>query len=148
VGDNTNAILVNVNYDGTTLNAVFKDTVTGLSATTNYTVNLPSILGASTAWVGFTGGDGGVSSTQVMSWGNAAAVPIKLIAQRVGGNIVFSWPAQTGAYLLSSPTLGPTAVWSLSSAPWQLIGDPNTGKVQVTASPQAGENYFRLQLLP
>jgi hypothetical protein len=148
VGDNTNAILVNVNYDGTTLNAVFKDTVTGLSATTNYTVNLPSILGASTAWVGFTGGDGGVSSTQVMSWGNAAAVPIKLNAQKVGSNIVFSWPAQTGAYLLSSPTLGPTAVWSLSTAPWQLIGDPNTGKVQVTASPQAGENYFRLQLLP
>ena len=148
VGDNTNAIQVNVNYDGTTLNATFKDIVTGLSVTTNYTVNLPSILGASTAWVGFTGADGGAFSTQVMSWGAAAAVPIKLNAQRVGSNIVFSWPAQTGAYLLSSPTLGPTAVWSLSSAPWQLIGDPNTGKVQVTASPQAGENYFRLQLLP
>ena len=148
VGGNTNAILVNVNYNGTTLSATFKDTVTGLSVTTNYTVNLPSILGASTAWVGFTGADGGVSSTQVFSWGNAAAVPIKLNAQIVGGNIVFSWPAKTGAYLLSSPTLGPTAVWSLSTAPWQLIGDPSTGTVEVTVSPQAGSDYFRLQLLP
>jgi hypothetical protein len=148
VGDNTNAIQVNVNYNGTTVSATFKDTVTGLSVTTNYTVNLPSILGASTAWVGFTGADGGAFSTQVMSWGNAAATPIKLNAQRVGNNIVFTWPAQTGAYLLSSPTLGPTAVWSLATAPWKLLGDPTTGTAQATASAVAGANYYRLQLFP
>ena len=63
VGDNTNAIQVVVNYDGTTVKATLTDTVTGLSVVTNYTVNLPSLLGASTAWVGFTGGDGGTVST-------------------------------------------------------------------------------------
>jgi hypothetical protein len=76
VGDNTNAIQVNLNYDGTTLIATFRDTVTTLSYTTNIVVNLPSVLGASTAWVGFTGADGGTLSTQFISWGNAAAVPI------------------------------------------------------------------------
>ncbi len=148
VGDNTNAIQVNVNYDGTTLSATFRDTVTSLSFTTNYTVNLPSILGDTSAWVGFTGADGGTLSTQVFSWGNAAAVRIKLNAQRVGNNIVFTWPAQTGAYLLSSPTLGPTAVWTLSTAPWQLIGNATTGTVQVTAPAATGANYYRLQLFP
>jgi hypothetical protein len=147
IGDNTNAVQVNVDYNGTVMTATFKDTVTGLTYTTNYTVNIPSIVGASTAWVGFTGADGGVASTQVMSWGQAAATPIRLNYQRVSNNIVLSWPAKTGAYLLVSPTIGP-ASWTPSTDPWKLVGDPSTGQVQVTVPPTGSSRYFRLQQYP
>ena len=106
IGGNTNVIQVNVNYDGTVMAMTFKDTVTGLTVSTNWTVNIPSIVGGSTAWVGFTGADGGTVSTQDIFWGNAAAIPIEINAQKVGDSIVFSWPAASAGYLMSSPTAG------------------------------------------
>jgi hypothetical protein len=45
------------------------DTVTGTFLSQRYTVNIPSIVGGSTAYFGFTGGTGGSSSTQtVLNW--------------------------------------------------------------------------------
>jgi hypothetical protein len=149
VGDNTNTILVNISYNGSILAATLRDTVTGGTVSTNYTVDIPTIVGGSTAWVGFTGADGGVASTQVITWGNlAVAVPIKLNAQQVGNTIVLSWPANKAAYLMSSPVVGPSAVWSLSTAPWQLVGNPSTGTQQVIVPTSSGANYYRLQLFP
>ena len=46
-----------MNYDGTTLEVIISDTNTGASDTQNYTVNIPSVVGGSTAFVGFTGAD-------------------------------------------------------------------------------------------
>jgi hypothetical protein len=69
IGGNTNIIQVNVDYNGTVMTMTFKDTVTGGIASTNWTVNIPSVVGGSTAYVGFTGADGGVASIQTISWG-------------------------------------------------------------------------------
>ena len=80
IGANTNVIQVNADYDGTTLRFTFKDTVTGGIAVTNWTVNIPSVVGGSTAWVGFTGSDGGLASTQVISW--VGSTPTILIPPR------------------------------------------------------------------
>ena len=60
---------VQLAYDGTTL----KETVTDLSTkavfTHSYTVNLASILGSSTAYVGFTGSTGAYTSVQnLLTW--------------------------------------------------------------------------------
>jgi len=56
-------------YDGTNLTVTITDTVTNASVVEVYTVNIPSIIGASTAYVGFTGGTGGQTATQnVTSW--------------------------------------------------------------------------------
>ena len=41
--------------------------VTSATFSTSYTSDLASVLGASTAWVGFTGGTGAGSSTQTVS---------------------------------------------------------------------------------
>ena len=68
IGGNTNIIQVNVDYNGTVMTMTFKDTVTGGIASTNWTVNIPSVVGGSTAYVGFTGADGGVASIQTISW--------------------------------------------------------------------------------
>jgi hypothetical protein len=58
-----------LNYDGTTLTVVLTDTVTKASATQAYTVNLPSILGSSGGYAGFTGGTGGSTVTaDILTW--------------------------------------------------------------------------------
>jgi hypothetical protein len=58
----------------------FKDTVTGGIASTTWTVNIPLVVGGSTAYVGFTGADGGVASIQTISWVGSA--PTILIPPR------------------------------------------------------------------
>jgi LysM repeat protein len=78
-GDIMNAQLV---YDGTNLTMTLTDTVTKATVTEVFPVNIPSIVGGSTAYVGFTGATGGETATQnVLSWtyvspaGNVAAAP-------------------------------------------------------------------------
>ncbi len=56
-------------YDGTTLTLVLTDTKTSASFTNSQTINIPSIVGSQTAYVGFTGGTGGLSmTTQILNW--------------------------------------------------------------------------------
>jgi fibronectin type 3 domain-containing protein len=58
-----------MNYDGTTLTVTIEDTVTNKSATQNYTINIPTTLGGTLGYVGFTGGTGGLVATQdILSW--------------------------------------------------------------------------------
>jgi hypothetical protein len=65
-GDPFNVLLT---YDGTTLTEVITDSVTGAMATESYAVNIPSIVGGPTAYVGFTAGDGGSTSIQqILDW--------------------------------------------------------------------------------
>jgi hypothetical protein len=76
------AISVALAYSGNTLSLTMTDTVTGAKFSRNFTVNIASTVGASTAYVGFTGSTGGATSVQsIQSWtytaspGQAAAVP-------------------------------------------------------------------------
>ncbi len=60
---------VTMNYNGTTLAVTITDTVTGKSATHNYTVNIPSLVGGNVAYVGFTAGTEGVPTVQdILTW--------------------------------------------------------------------------------
>lgn len=60
-------INVSITYDGTTLREKLTDPTAGTIYSNSYLVNLPSLLGANSALVGFTGGDGGATSQQVVS---------------------------------------------------------------------------------
>jgi hypothetical protein len=62
--------LVTITYDGTTLNTTITDLVTGKSFTApSQTVNIPSIIGGDTAYVGFSAGTGSLTtSTAVGMW--------------------------------------------------------------------------------
>ena len=65
-GDIFNAQLT---YAGTTLTVVITDTVTNASATQTYNVNIPAIVGGTTAYVGFTAGYGGLTAVQdILNW--------------------------------------------------------------------------------
>ncbi len=58
-----------ITYDGTNLTLVLTDTTTSASFTKTAAINIPSIVGSPNAYVGFTGGTGGLSlTTQIDSW--------------------------------------------------------------------------------
>ena len=70
-GDIFNAQLT---YNGTTLTVVITDTVTKAKATQTYAINIPAIVGGSTAYFGFTGGDGGSTAVQnILNWSYSPA---------------------------------------------------------------------------
>ena len=65
-GDTISAQLV---YNGTTLTLNLTDTVTGKTFANAFTINIPSTVGANTAYVGFTGGTGGGTAIQnIKTW--------------------------------------------------------------------------------
>ena len=55
---------VQMHYDGTTLNVTITDTVTQVSASQSYTIDIPHVIGSSKGFVGFTAGTGGLSAVQ------------------------------------------------------------------------------------
>jgi hypothetical protein len=56
-------------YNGTTLTMTITDTVTNASFSNSWTINIPAIVGGNTAYVGFTGGTGGLDAIQdILIW--------------------------------------------------------------------------------
>ena len=68
---------VHITYSGTTLTMTITDaTIPANTFTTNWTVNIPSTVGANTAYAGFTGGTGGQTATQdILSWTFTSGAP-------------------------------------------------------------------------
>lgn len=65
-GDVINA---HVAYDGAMLHLTLTDAVIGKVYATSFAVNLPSVVGANSAYVGFTGGTGGYTASQkILTW--------------------------------------------------------------------------------
>ena len=65
-GDTFNAQLA---YNGSTLTVMITDTVTGASGTQYYSVDIPTMVGGPTAYVGFTGSTGGLTAIQdILNW--------------------------------------------------------------------------------
>ncbi|HLV93571.1 MAG TPA: chitobiase/beta-hexosaminidase C-terminal domain-containing protein, partial [Candidatus Acidoferrales bacterium] len=59
---------VHMTYDGTTLMWTITDSSTGKSFTQSVAINIPALAG-NTAYVGFTGGTGGLTATQdILTW--------------------------------------------------------------------------------
>lgn len=62
-------ILATLAYDGKTLGLTLLDTKTNSTFSYSWQIDIPTALGGSTAWVGFTGSTGGINSTQtIQSW--------------------------------------------------------------------------------
>jgi Domain of unknown function (DUF1929)/Legume lectin domain/PKD domain len=60
---------VHMVYDGTSLNMTITDTVTHAVFTHSWTIDIPTTIGATTAYAGFTGGTGGITATQnILTW--------------------------------------------------------------------------------
>ena len=93
-------------YDGTTLKVAITDTVTGATAAQSYSVNFPSIVGSTSAYLGFTGSTGGTGSltaTQnILSWTYVSSLitpppPTFVTATASLGQVLLNWTASSGA---------------------------------------------------
>jgi hypothetical protein len=87
-------ILVNLSYNGTTLTERLTDTVTSATFSTSYSVNLASVLGGSTALVGFTGSTGAGTSVQTVSnfsYLTAVPEPASLVLMGIGVSAMTVW---------------------------------------------------------
>ena len=63
------AIQATIAYNGSKLTLTLYDGVKNKTFTTSTTINIPSVVGGDTAYVGFTGGSGGLSASQkIASW--------------------------------------------------------------------------------
>ena len=59
----------NLTYDGATLTLTVTDLVTQATWSHPFTINIPGTVGGNTAYVGFTGATGGLTSTQqILNW--------------------------------------------------------------------------------
>ena len=64
---NGDKVHVQLSYDGSTLSEKLTDLSNGAVYSTTYAASLSSVIGSSSAYVGFSGGTGGATSTQVVS---------------------------------------------------------------------------------
>jgi PKD repeat protein len=70
-----------ITYDGTNLVLTLTDTVTNAVFTHSWLIDIPTTVGAPTAYAGFTGGTGGVAVTQnIMTWTMGPLAPAVGIA--------------------------------------------------------------------
>ncbi|HEY3860903.1 MAG TPA: chitobiase/beta-hexosaminidase C-terminal domain-containing protein [Verrucomicrobiae bacterium] len=65
--DSGDPIWVTLDYDGEILTESLLDLINGKTFETNYSVNVPLAAGGDTAFIGFTGGTGGVFSRQTVT---------------------------------------------------------------------------------
>jgi hypothetical protein len=56
-------------YDGNLLHVTIADLETQASASQEYSIDIPGAVGGTSAYIGFTGGTGGLTATQeILSW--------------------------------------------------------------------------------
>ena len=135
-GDVMHAHLV---YDGTNLTMTLTDTVTSGSVTEVFPVNIPSIVGGDTAYVGFTGGTGGETATQnVLSWSFVDTAATVTSATKTTAAPTFS-PAG-GSYTasqmvtISNATAGATVYYTTNGTTPTTSSAKYTGALTVSAS--------------
>jgi hypothetical protein len=97
-------------------------------------------VGATTAYVGFSGGDGSVASTQRISDFAFVSLPVLTIQPSGNNQIVITWSAAVGGYTLPlSPAISPASWTSVSNTVTTV-----SGLNQVTLPAPASHFFYRL----
>ena len=153
-GDTISAQLV---YNGTTLTLNLTDTVTNDTFSQAFTVNIPSIVGANTAYAGFTGGTGGGTAIQnIKTWTftsgatqSAAATPTftpasgTSFASTLSVSIADATPSAAIYYTTDGST--PTTASQLYSAPFTISATTTVNAIATasgyTQSAQGSASY-------
>jgi hypothetical protein len=138
-------ISVQLYYGENVLDVWLVDATAGTSFATSFSVpNLPAIVGGSSAFVGFTSGDGDTNSIQTVSnfVFSYTTPPILSVTHRPPGSVVVSWPVSVSTLfgLQQSTTLqGP---WTNLTASPVIVNSEN----QVALPLGAGTVFYRLSL--
>jgi len=73
--NNGDTMTVHITYDGTTLTMTITDYSVNATFTTSWPINIPQAIGSNTAYVGFTGGTGGLTASQKIETWTFASTP-------------------------------------------------------------------------
>jgi hypothetical protein len=133
---------VTLNYASTQLSLTFTDAIAGLFFSTNLNVGrLTDVVGGATAFVGFTGADGGVHSTQIITNFSFESIPTETI-NISAGQLLISWPAAISGYTLQQNSKLNTTNWvNLPNQPVIV-----NGQNQITLPLTATNEFYRLKL--
>ncbi len=142
-GDN---IYVRLYYMQGVLQVLLIDPTAPATNTSYFPINLPATVGNGSAYIGLTGSDGGVTSSQTVSnllYSYTTPPILSSIARGTPGNVVVSWPVSISTLftlMQSSSIIGP---WS----PAVPVSSAVVGlQKQVTLSAGGSGAFYRLQL--
>jgi hypothetical protein len=138
-----NPIAANVRYAGGVLTLTLQDTVALTTFSMSQVVNIPYFVGADTAYVGISGAEGGVFSSQSVANFVFISLPTLKVSNPSPGMVVLTWPSSVGGYQLQSASSLPPA-WANDNTPVTIVGGNN----QVTVSPANGKKFYRLVATP
>jgi hypothetical protein len=134
-----------VAYDGTTATLTMLDTVAGTSFTTNYTANLPSLVGQNTAYVGFTGASGGVASfIQISNFtfaNQTVTQPLLSVRSAPGNTLLLSWPQSAAGFTLKQTSTLGSPNWTNTPGTPTLV----SGQYQLSVPASNQQEFYRLQ---
>lgn len=138
-----NLIAVTLHYDGTALAVTLKDTVTGGTFSTNYTADLPTLLGTNTAYVGFTGASGGVASKQLVSnFTFTSLLPALSIQPKGASSFLIAWATGAGTFTVQQCSDLAAPNWANAPYPVVVVGSQNQVEVPITGANQ----FFRIRM--
>ncbi len=126
-----NPIQAHMTYDGSTLQVLLTDSVTGATATQSYTVNIPALVGSNAAYAGFTAGTGGLSATQnILTWKFASGTPFASpVASPQGGTY-----AAAQQVTLSDTSAGASLFYTLDGSAPTSSSTLYTGPITIGAT--------------
>jgi hypothetical protein len=133
-------INVTVSYAQGLLTVKLNDPVAGTSYTTNLVIDIPTAVGGTAAYIGFSGATGGLASTQVVSNFQFTSLPI-IAMQEANNKMLFSWPAIGGCVLQSNN--------DISTTNWVTVSGPLTvtnATFQLKTAQQATNTFYRLKI--
>jgi hypothetical protein len=142
--DGGNPILVTLLYSNQVLAVSFSDTISGSVYNTLIPIDISAFLGTNAAYVGFTGSEGGVYSSQTIS--DFSYTPLPTVGATTGANntVILSWPGSVGGFVLQSNTNLDGTNWVTVPASINQTNDLN----QAVLSPSAAPSFYRLTLTP
>jgi hypothetical protein len=142
--DSGDPIDTTITYANGIATVTLSDSVAGTTFTASQAMNIPSIVGGHTAWVGMTGAEGGITSHQTVSNFVYIALPALKLTKPGPSTVVLTWPTSVGGYQLQSSSVMPP-VWANDSTPVTVVGGTN---YSVTVSSTTGTRFYRLIATP
>lgn len=137
-----NPISVIMQYGQGALLVTLTDAVAQVSFATSYNVSLTNMLGGSTAYIGFSGGDGAIASIQQISAFTYTGIPLLTINPGLNQDTLF-WSAAAGNFALQSNTNLLLTNWTDVTNTVDVINNQN----QTVVAPLSGATYYRLRLV-